>query len=201
MARNASSLVIDSLCDQRMEDDLAVAYFYCDCYSQKEQMTAADMMGAILKQLLPLREIPDDIRKAYRKGRRPRLRDQMRVLKTVIALLPEVFICIDGLDEYLRKDIFEILDSLRDIVREFPQTRIFLTGRPYLRGDIQRYFTMVVVIPISPNADETRNYLHMRLDMDYESEAMNHDLRADIVRVIMDKISDMCVGALVLLAL
>ena len=195
--------MIDSLCDQAGDGDIAVAGLYCDFFAPQKQTTTT-IMGAILKQLVGRGDIPKDVREAFQKGKRefggrgPLLEDLMRMLRIAISSLPQVFICIDGLDECLRKDIFEILDSLRDIVREIPQTRIFLTGRPYVRGDIQRYFTMVIVIPISPNADETRNYLHMRLDMDYEPEAMDNDLRGDIVRVIMDKMSDMCVGALVL---
>ena len=47
------------------------------------------------------------------------------------------------------------------------------------------------MIPISPNTDEIRNYVEMRLDRDSEPEAMTNDLRADIVRVILEKISDM----------
>ena len=34
----------------------------------------------------------------------------------------------------------------------------------------------------------------MKLETDEEPEAMDNDLRADIVRVILDKMSDMCVG-------
>jgi len=53
---------------------------------------------------------------------------------------------------------------------------------------------MVIVIPISPNKDDIRNYLKMKLDGDTDPEAMSDDLRADIVRVILEKTSDMCVG-------
>jgi len=158
-------------------------------------------MGAIFKQLVRGREIPYDIREGYRKGRRPRLRDLIRILRLVISWLPNVFICIDGLDECPRRDLFELLESLRDIVQESPQVRIFLTGRPYVKGDIQRYFTKVVVIPIHPNPDDIMRYLRMRLRMDDEPEAMDNDLEADIVEVIMDKLSDMCVGTSVLTTL
>ena len=49
------------------------------------------------------------------------------------------------------------------------------------------------MIPISPNRDDIRNYLEMRLDEDADPEAMSDDLRADIVRIILEKVSDMCV--------
>ena len=115
------------------------------------------------------------------------------MLKIAIAALPQVFICIDALDECLPKNLPELLKSLRDIVRESPTTRIFLTGRPHVADDIQRYFPKVVAIPISPNLDDIRNYLEMRLDGDGEPEAMNDSLRADIIRIMQEKISDMCV--------
>ena len=89
------------------------------------------MMGAILRQLVG-RKIPDDVRKAFEEGRRPLLADLRRMLRIAIASLPQVFICIDALDECLRKDLPELLESLRDTIRESPKTRIFLTGRPHV---------------------------------------------------------------------
>ena len=47
----------------------------------------------------------------------------------------------------------KLLKIPRDIFRECPRTRIFLTGRPHVPENIQRYFSKAVLIPISPNAD------------------------------------------------
>ena len=200
MTRATSSLVIDSLCDQGRKEDIAVACLYCDFLAQQEQ-TTTNMMGAILKQLIGKGGIPEDIHEAFQDGkkevggRRLLLVDLMRILKVAIASLRQVFICIDALDECLPKNLPELLESLRDIVRGSPATRIFLTGRPHVRAAIQRYFPGAVVMPISPNMDDVRSYLHMKLDRDEEPEAMNDGLREDIVKIILDKMSDMCVGA------
>ena len=194
-ARNISSLVIDSLCDRAEEDNIAVAGLYCDFLSQQEQ-TTTNIIGALLKQLVSRGGILDHVREAFQKakkefgGRAPRLADLMGMLKIVIASLPQVFICLDALDECLPKYVPELLESLRDIVQESPRTRIFLTGRPHVREDVQRYFSAAVVIPISPNPNDIRNYVEMRLDRDSEPEAMSNDLRVDIVRVILEKISN-----------
>ena len=194
--RNTSSLVIDSLCDWAEEENIAVAGLYCDFLAQQEQ-TITNIMGAILKQLVGREGIPKYLQEAFKKGkkefggRRPRLADLMEMLKIVIASLPQVFICLDALDECLPKYLPELLVSLRDIVRESPRTRIFLTGRPHIREDVLRYFAKAVVIPISPNPDDIQNYVEMRLNRDDEPEAMSNDLRADIVRVILENISDM----------
>ena len=197
-ARNISSLVIDSLCDQAREEDIAVAGLYCDYLSQQEQ-TITNMMGAILRQLVGRGDIPEYLREAFNKGKMEfggrglRLLDIMGMIKTAIASLSQVFICIDALDECLPKHLPELLGSLRDIIREFPRTRIFLTGRRHVSDDIQRYFSRAVVIPIAPNPSDIKSYLEMRLDRDTEPEAMNDVVRADIIRISLERISDMCV--------
>ena len=191
--------MFDSLCDQAGEENIAVTNFYCDFLSQQEQ-TINNIVGAILKQIVGRGEIAKDLRHVFQKakkemgGRGLRLADLMKMLRTTIASLPRVFICIDALDECLPKCLPELLESLRDIICDSPSTRIFFTGRPHVKEDIQRYFTKAVVIPISPNMGDIRNYLEMKLGRDAEPEAMSNDLRADIVRVILEKISDMCVG-------
>jgi len=188
--------VIDSLCDQEGKEDIAVAGLYCDFLLQQEQ-TIANVIGAILKQLVGRGGIPDYLRQAFQKGQKefggrgPGLGNLMGMLRMAIASIPQVFICLDALDECLPRYLPELLESLGDIVRECPGTKLFLTGRPHVRGDVQRYFPKAVVIPISPNRDDIRNYVEMRLDRDAEPEAMSGDLREDIVSVIQDKISDM----------
>ena len=140
--------------------------------------------------------IPDHLREAFQKGKKefdgraPRFADLVGMLKTVIASLPRVFICLDALDECLPKHLPEILEPPRDTIQESPGTRIFLTGRPHIREDVQRFFSQAVVIPISPNPGDIRNYVEIRLDRDTEPEAMSNDLRVDIVRAILEKISN-----------
>ena len=124
--------MIDSLCDQAEKENIAVVGLYYDFLSQQEQ-TIANIMGAILKQLASRGGIPNYLREAFQKGKAEfggrglRLVDLMGTLKIAIASLPKVFICIDALDECLPKYLPELLESLRDIVRDSPSTRIFLT--------------------------------------------------------------------------
>ena len=195
-ARHTSSLVIDSLYDQAREGDIAVAGLYCDFLLQQEQ-TTINMMGAISKELVRRGGIPAHVRKAFRVGkmelggRRLLPMDLLKMLRTTIASIPQVFICIDALDECLPKQLPELLGWLRVIVREFPGMRILLTGRPHIREHIRRFFPKASVIPITTKTEDIRNYLQMRLDMDVEPEAMDNGLRADIMRVFLEKISDM----------
>ena len=192
-----SSLVIDSLCDRAGGNDIVVVGLYCDFLAQQEQSTAS-MLGAILKQLVRGGGIPEHIREAFRKAKKEfgsrglRLSDLVGLLQRTIAALEGVFICIDALDEFAPKHRRELLESLREIIQVSPNTRIFFSGRPYIEDEIMKCFSKVVVrIPVSPTQEDIKSYLEMRLDGDTDPSAMDDELRADIMRIIPAKISEM----------
>ena len=199
MAGNTSSLVIDDLHNHAQTEGIDVAGLYYDFPIQQEQ-TATNVLGAILKQLVSRGGIPEDIRKAFREGggefgdRGLQPADLVGMFKKATPSPRQAFICIDALDECLPRYLPDILVSLRDIVRESPRTRIFLTGRPHVRENIQKYFTKMAEIPVTPDTNDIKDYLDMKLDGDVDSEAMSDELRMDIVRTILEKTSDMCVG-------
>jgi len=178
--------------------------FYCDFRDQREQ-TTTNIVGAILKQLVVRGEVLEHVQKAFQKakkevgGRGLRLPDMVQMLKEVVVALPRVFICIDALDECIPKHLLELLVSLKDIFQESPRTRLFVTGRPQIRTEITRYFTGSIMVPISPKTHDIVRYLEKKLEMDTESDAMSGALRADILRVIPQKISGMYVAESVIL--
>ena len=187
--------MIDNLCNQA-RGDIAVVGLYCDFLAQQEQ-SATSMLGAILKQVVGRGGIPEHIRDAFQKSKREfdspglRLPDLVEILKKTITSLQRVFICIDALDESAPKHRQELLESLREVVRMSPNTRIFLTGRPHINNEITRCFCEVVRIPVSPTQDDIKSYLEMRLDRDTDPDAMDRELRADIMRIIPATISEM----------
>ena len=199
-ARDISSLVIDGLCDQaRTYDiDIAVVGLYYDYLAREEQSTA-NMLGAILKQLLERDGIPAHVRQAFRRakrglgGRVVRLLDLVEMLKATIASLPKVFICIDGLDECLPDNRRELLESLQDIVRASQAARVFLSGRPHIRDEVKRYFTGAIMIRVIPTVRDIEIYLEMKLGKDTIPSAMDDNLRAEIMWALPRKISQMCV--------
>ena len=190
--------MIDSLCDEPGEEDIAVAAFYCDFRDQQEQ-TTANITGAILKQLVAREEVLGHMKAAFQKAKRElggrglRLQEMVQMLKRAIATLPQVFICIDALDECLPKNLPELLESLKDVCQESPRTRVFFTGRPHVEAEIVRYFTTMVIVPVSPSTHEIKRYLERKLEMDTMRDEMSDALRADILRIIPERISEMCV--------
>jgi len=92
----------------------------------------------------------------------------MVMLRITIVSLPRILICVNSLNKYLPGHLPKFLESLRDIIWESPTTRTFLTGRPDVMEDIQRYFTKAAVILINPILGDIRNWLEIRLDRDSE---------------------------------
>ena len=191
--------MVDDLCDGPCEEGIAIAMFYCDFRDQREQ-TTTNIVGSILKQLLVTGEVLEHVQTAFLKakkevgGRGLRLRDMVEILKQAIAILPQVFICIDALDECAPKHLLELLVSLEHILQGSPGTRIFFTGRPQIQAEIEKRFTGSVIVPISPKTHDIERYLKKRLEMDTKSGAMSNALRADILRVIPQRISGMYVA-------
>ena len=156
-----------------------------------------NMLGAMLKQLVTRGGIPRHIREAFQKakkefgGRGSRLPDIVDMLKKTIKSLPRLFICIDAVDESNPKHRRDLLESMQEIVKVSSNTRVFLTGRPHINDEIVKPFSDTVRITLSPTHRDIRSYLEMRLDRDTDPHAMDDQLRADIMKIISEKISKM----------
>ena len=153
-----------------MGEDVAVVGLYCDF---RAQHSTVNMLGAMLKQLaIRGGEMSEHIREAFEKakkefgGRGLQLAEMLNILKKTIASLPRLFICIDAVDECTPKHRKELIESLREIIRELPGARVFLTGRPHIENEIMTCFSNVLRIPLSPTHGDVVGYLEMRLDRD-----------------------------------
>ena len=192
-------MVVDCLCDQADERNATVACFYFDFVVQKEQ-TLVSTMGALLKQVVGgLDEIPEEISRAYQKqkkaiGRRgPQLSDIIKMLETTSSK-ERTFICIDALDECAPEHRAKLLDSLNQILRKSPGTRVFVTGRSHIRPEIRRRLAgRVMTLSISSKREDIIRYLHTRLEEDTNPDAMDSGLEADILRRIPEDVSEMYV--------
>jgi len=205
--RDVSSLVIDNLCNQASGQNFAVACFYFDFAAKKEQPLTS-MLGALLKQVVSgLEQVPEEIVRDYvdqKKvigGRGPLLSDIVKMLQTTSSK-KRTFICIDALDECVAGDRVKLLNSLGQILRKSPNTRIFLTGRPHIRAEIgNRLSGRVTTILITPKRYDVIRYLHSRLAEDTTPDAMDSSLEADILQKIPDDISEIYVKTTALVKL
>jgi len=198
-SNDISSLVIDSLCDHARGRDIAVACFYFDFATQKEQ-SLTSRLGSLLKQVVGgLDEIPGEVAQTYedqRKvigGRGPRLSDVVRMLQTTSSE-KRTFVCIDALDECVAGHRVKLLGSLNQIPQKSPGTRVFVTGRPHIRAEIGRRLAgRVTSVSVTPGRDDIIRYLYSRLNEDTTPDAMDSSLEADILKKIPEDISEMCV--------
>lgn len=148
---NVSSLVIDKLCDQARRQSTAVVCFYLDSASQEEQ-SPADILGSLLKQLVNgLDNIPEEVLGIFRDermgvgGRALQFAQIAKLFRTIISS-QRTIICIDALSECGVKDRLKLLNELREILQKSPGTRLFLTGKPDIRSEIETLLEGAVTV-------------------------------------------------------
>ena len=198
LKRQHSSLVIDTLRREIDEDNAAITYVYCDFSAQNLQSTRT-VLGSVLRQVVgALAEIPDEVQKAFERAKRQAdgcgllLSEILDILVKLLPGLKQSFICIDALDEFPSQHLPELWQSLQRLVQNCPNIRLFLTGRPHIQDQMRKHFPGAAeMFPINPSPHDIGLYLQMRLERDPELDAMDKRLRADILRIIPEKISGM----------
>ena len=200
ISRGVSSLVVDTLCDQTRGQGIAVTCFYFDFAARKEH-SATSVLGSLLKQVVGgMERIPEEISRAFQEqktaigGRAPRLPEIVKMLQAVTSS-QRIFMCIDALDECAAVHRTKILDSLKQILKKSPGTRIFVAGRPHVRAEIEKGLAgRVISVSIGPRKDDIIRYLRARLSEDETPDEMDESLEADILERIPGGISEMYVG-------
>ena len=195
-----SSLVIDKLCDEAAEEDTAVACFYFDFASRNEQ-SPVNMLGSLLRQLVSgLEKIPEVIIQSFRKekkvigGRGLQVSGILNMFQNITAT-KRTFICVDALDECVPEHLTMILESLGQILQGSPNTRIFMTGRPHVRGEVERGLGEVATfIFIQTTEDGVLRFLREKLRKDNGPNTMSSTLEGDIMKSIPAISSETYVG-------
>ena len=102
------------------------------------------------------------------------------------------FICIDALDECPEGHRVKFLDSLSQILQKAPGARIFLTGRPHIRGEVERHLAgRAATRYIAPTKDDITIFLRAKLREDTMPEAMDESLEEEIIKNIPETVSEM----------
>jgi len=185
-----SSLVIDKLCDEAVEEDAAVACFYFD-FAARNQQSPVHMLGSLLRQLVSgLEAIPEVVVQSFRNqkkvigGRGLQVSGILKMFQTITAT-KRTFICVDAFDECVPVHRMVILESLGQIVRESRDTRIFVTGRSHIRSEVERKLDgAAAFVLIEPKGDGIIEYLRGRLRYDTSPEMMSSTLESNILESI-----------------
>ena len=191
-----SSLVIDKLCNEAGKEDTAIMYFYFDFAARNEQ-SPANMLGSLLRQLVSgLEKIPESVVQGFQKQKRGTGGRGLQVsgvleMFQAITTTKRMFICVDALDECVPEHRMVVLESLRQILQGSPNTRIFMTGRPQVRGEVERRLDgAATFISIQPTEDGVVRYLRDKLRSDTTPEIMSSALEAEILKTILEMSSE-----------
>ena len=195
-----SSLAIDKLCDEAAEEDTAVVCFYFDFAARSEQ-SAINMLRSLLRQLVSgLDEIPEVIVQSFRKekkvigGRGLKVSGILNMFQN-ITTTKRTFICVDALDECVPEHLTVVLESLGEILQGSPNARIFMTGRPHVRGEVERGLSGVATfIFIRTTEDGVLRFLREKLRKDNAPNTMSSTLEGDIMKTIPAISSETYVG-------
>ena len=197
MSCDVSSLVIDTLCKQAVEENAAVACFYFD-FTAHEEQSPATILGSVLKRVIGgLNEVPEGVVKAFQDSEKV-IGGQRLALETIVEFLQDIsssrctFICIDALDECPSGCRVKLLDSLSQILQMSPGARLFLTGRPHIRGEVDKHLAgRAATRSIIPIKDDIIIFLRAKLREDTMPDAMNESLEKEIIRNIPETVSEM----------
>ena len=159
-----------------------------------------NMIGGLLRYIaLGAVGSIDEIQKSFEKssqggGNSLRLSEMVELFVKTIGSLERVYICVDAMDELLPQHRSEFLRTLQQIIQEAPNTRLFLTGRPHIRGELDKYLTKgAYTIHIVPDQRDIARYLIQKMDDDdaRDPELMTENLRNDITKIMLEKASNM----------
>ena len=152
----------------------------------------------MLKQIVDgLRKVPERIVKSFEDrgkvigGRRPLLSEIVELLQDISASR-RTFICIDALDKCQARCRMELLDSLNQILRRSPGARMFLTGRPGVRAEVERHLPRrVATRSIIPTKGDITVFLRAKLKADMRRGSMDESLGEEIIKAIPEITSEM----------
>ena len=156
------------------------------------------VLGSVLKQIIGgLDQVPEEIVKAFRDGGRvvggPKLvlSEIMEFLQNITSSRP-TFIFIDALDECQAGHRLKILDSFNQILQRSPGARLFLTGRPHIRSEVEKHLAgKAATRSITPAKNDIITFLRAKLGEDTMPDAMDESLEDEIIQNLPGAVSEM----------
>jgi len=159
-----------------------------------------NLIGSLLKQMALGRVgIVGEIKDAFDRSRQGggkslRLPEMLGLFVKTISSCDRVYICVDAMDELVPQHRSEFLRALRQIIQEAPNTQLFLTGRPHVRGELDKHLTKgAYIIHIVPDQGDIAKYLSKKMDDDddRDPDLMTENLKNEIMKTMLEKASEM----------
>jgi hypothetical protein len=178
-------MVIDELRSKYRDQDVGIAYFYCE-YSDQESQTALSFTRSLLRQLSSQCGLaPAVLAEFYRKTKND-IKDHawfmelQDLLHHVASTFTQCYLVIDALDECeanYRSGIFGVLENFRRRLN----TRVFASTRPHL-SNIEHLFKDAAQIEVTASGTDLQTFLSRMIDEHPDSEyIMDNLLRSEIL--------------------
>ena len=153
--------------------NIRVACLYAD-YKDQTNQTLVHILGSFLRQFLTNvpEPIPDEIIQKLDniqyKGKKFETGDTLALLKLRLHQFKYAFICIDAIDELEPKVRHQLFNVLEDLVTN-NNTRIFLTGRGHVEGEVQKHFKVAQehTVNISASQHDIREFVRHNIKEDH----------------------------------
>ena len=188
-----TAITVDSLWTSfGAEEDIGVAFLYCN-YKRQQEQKFQDLMASLLKQLVQERHsLPDEVNSLYRrhvdKRTRPSPDEIAEVLESVIQGYSKVYLFIDALDECvvterdrLLKEVFKLQINAH--------VNLFATSR--FIDDITTQFNGRMSCEIRATEKDVRSYLNNRILELPTFVSRRPDLQVEIVDEIVNAVDGM----------
>ena len=86
----------------------------------------------------------------------------------------------------------KLLDLLNQILQKSHGARLFITGRPHIRGEVDKQLTgRAATRSITPTKNDIITFLRAKLKEDPIPEAMDESLEEEIIQNIPETVSEM----------
>ncbi|KAK2792389.1 hypothetical protein FQN52_003324 [Onygenales sp. PD_12] len=191
-----SAIVVDELQQSlRHRDKTGIAYLFCT-YKMQAELTAADFLASLLKQLVQQRQVVPkalgDLHQTHsRRDTRPSLKELSEALFSVIIEYSKVFIVIDALDECsnIERDRDCLLGVIFDLQRR-TDLSFFATSR--FVPDIEKIFHgRSTRIDIRAHDEDVRKYLKWHMSLLPLCVSKSSALQEDIQTIIIKSLDGM----------
>lgn len=162
----ATSSVIQFIQRLKPSSGSPLAFFFVQA-GETDSNTATTILKSILQQMVESSKMTTRIEDALQ-SLHPSS-DAEDILEVLREMAPtrEFYIIVDGIDECDGTHTVELLKALSALASCRPSLRLFLSGRPSLHSDINRYFTEFTLLSMeSPNVNaDIATYITDAIDL------------------------------------
>ena len=161
-----SSVVIDHLLNNYVNENIRIAYIYCD-YKDQAAQTASNLLTCLARQIIGRpKALPAQLAALHEKlkeqNRRPSFDELRRLLVALCNQYTRTYIVVDALDECEvtreRRMFLPVLENL-----PHANTKIFVTSRPN-NEDILQSLSNASQVTIAASEPDLRMYIMERID-------------------------------------